>query len=60
MNREKLQTEFLSNIIEGLDIDSLIMIASEYLDAQYSELSDQEFIELVKEDASHLLDEVTQ
>ena len=57
MNRENLQTQFLDDIIEGLDIDSLVTIAYEYLGKSYDELTDDQLIELIKEDAPHLLDE---
>ena len=57
MNRENLQTEFLSEIVEGLDIESLITIAYQHLGKEYDALTDAQLIELVKFDAPHLLDE---
>jgi hypothetical protein len=59
MNRENIQTQFLDEIIEGLDIESLVTIAYEYLGRAYDDLSDADFLDLVQNDAPHLLDEET-
>lgn len=55
--REDLQTRMAQCMIEGMDLDTLIEYGVNCLTCAYRELSEEEFLDDVRENAPHLLDD---
>ena len=47
--REKLQDEFIARIVDGMDIKDLVSYAQDTLTDYYSEMTDEQLTEAVKE-----------
>lgn len=54
--REKLQDEFIHRIVEGMDYKDLVTYAHETLADYYSDMSDEELTEQVKQFYPDLLE----
>lgn len=54
--REKLQDEFIHRIVEGMDYKDLVTYAHEMLSDYYSDMTDEELTEQVKQFHPDLLE----
>ena len=57
INRNKLQSEYVESVIDGMDIQDLCALASDYLHGRLEDLSDNELVEEIENFYPHLLPE---
>ena len=57
MNRSELQDNMIQQILDDMDIKTMMAILYDYLDADYDKYSDKELVEEVKEYYPELLEE---
>lgn len=57
MDRKALQTAYVAEIIEGMDLKDCLAILHDYMENDFDKVSDNELIEEVKEYYPHLLEE---
>ena len=57
MNRSELQDTMIQQILDDMDIKTMMAVLYDYLDADYDKYSVEELIEEVKEYYPHLLEE---
>lgn len=57
MDRDALQQAYIDEILEGMDIKTLMQIVADVLDNNFYGYTDDELIEEVKNTYPHLLDD---
>ena len=57
MNRKELQTAYITEIIDGMDLNDCLAILHDYMDKSMDDLSDNELREEVEEYYPHLLED---
>ena len=57
MNRSELQDNMIQQILEDMDIKTMMAILYDQMDENYDKYSDEELMEEVKEYYPHLLEE---
>ncbi len=57
INRDELQDNLINQILDDMDIKTMMAILYDYLDADYDKYSVDELIEEVKEYYPHILEE---
>ena len=55
--RKKLMWQYIGQILEDCDMDFLLGLASEYLEQNISEMSDDDLLEEIRDHYPHLLGE---
>ena len=57
INRMELEDALAESVLEGMDWNTLYRLAYNSLTAQYSQMPEDEFLNAVRLDAPHLLDD---
>ena len=57
MNRADIQEAYIERILDGMGIKELLMYAAEKLEQEYSQLSDEELLEDVRNYYPDILEE---
>ena len=57
MNRADIQEAYIQRILDGMGIKELLMYAAEKLEQEYSQLSDEELLEDVRNYYPDILEE---
>ena len=57
MNRSELQDNMIQQILEDMDIKTMMAILYDNMSESYDKYSDEELMEEVKEDYPHILEE---
>ena len=57
IDRDELQDKLIQQILDDMDIKTMMAVLYDYMDADYDKYSDEELITEVKEYYPHLLEE---
>jgi hypothetical protein len=55
--RDKLQDAFIEEVLASMDMQTLLTLVQEHLEAEFNQVSDEDLLAQVQEHYPHLLDE---